>query len=424
MSVFNLSIPLSVVLAVTLFIFSDWISLTFFKNENLSLIIKIISVSLPFNAIREILFNSFKGFQNVKYEVYCKSIGENVSKIALTLVFFLFGFKLLGATIAYVLAIIISFVLAFYFLEKKLFSLFKIRLSKYSFNKELLVYSIPLLFGNFIFSLILWTDTLMIGYFLPESDVGIYNAAIPTAFLMFMIPYALLTLFLPILTELYSKDKKEDFKSVYKVITKWVFLLNLVLLSSFLLFSKEILGILFGNEYIIGASSLVVLAIGYFIGYTSSSGQSVLLVLKKTKLILFNTVIMAVGNIILNILLIPKYGILGAAIATASIFVIRFILVTIESIWITKIVPFSFNYIKLLFSIGVSSVLIFYISKLYSINILTLVLTLIFLVLVYGSLLLITKALEKEDVMILRAIQDKTGKDFSRLNRFLGRFVK
>ncbi|MAF51270.1 MAG: hypothetical protein CMH64_04235 [Nanoarchaeota archaeon] len=423
-SAFKLTFSLSLIFAIILFIFSKQISITFFSNENLSWIIKIIAIALPFNTLREVLINTFKAFQKVKYEVYIKNITENISKVIITLIFIILGVKIIGATIAYTASIILSFILALYFLEKKVFSIFKTKLSKFSLNKELFRYSLPLLFGNFIFSLILWTDTLMLGYFLPESEVGIYNAALPTAFLMFTIPYALLALFIPILTELHAQNKTEDFRSVYKTITKWIFLLNIILLGIFYLFSEKILGILFGQEYTIASTSLLILSTGYFIGFLASSIQSVLLVIKRTKLILLNTSIMAIGNILLNILLIPKYGIVGAAIATSSIFIIRTILLVTESTLITKIFPFKLSYIKIIFSILVTFFSIKYISSFYEINLITLILTSLFFLLIYGILLLLTKSLEKEDISIIKSIQQKTGKDFTKINQFLTKFSK
>ena len=66
-SSFNLIFPLSLVLAVLLFVFSRWLSVNVFNNEELSLVIKIIAIALPFNSIREVLFNTFKAFQKVQY---------------------------------------------------------------------------------------------------------------------------------------------------------------------------------------------------------------------------------------------------------------------------------------------------------------------------------------------------------------------
>ena len=133
---------------------------------------------------------------------------------------------------------------------------------------------------------------------------------------------------------------------------------------------------------------------------------------------------MAVGNILLNIFLIPKYGIVGAAIATGFIFTIRSVLLTIESISITKIIPFKLNYIKIVFSILVVSAIVKYVARFYEINIFTLILTIIFMVILYGGLLLVTRSFEREDAVVIKFVEDKIGINFTKVNMVLGRFIK
>jgi hypothetical protein len=93
------------------------------------------------------------------------------------------GLGVVGAAWGWVLAIIVMPFLAFYFLEKKVFPIFKTKVKAISVDKELFTYSFPLLFAG-IAGLVMgwtWTDTLMLGYFTSSTNVGIYNAALPTA---------------------------------------------------------------------------------------------------------------------------------------------------------------------------------------------------------------------------------------------------
>ena len=421
-SAIKLTLPLSLVITILLVLFSKQISIEFFDNIDLDIVVKVVAIALPFSVLREIFFNTFISFEKVQYEVYTKSLIENISKIILTVLFIFLGWKIMGISVAYTLSIIISFFAALYLLKTKIFSQIEGKVSAFMINKELILYSLPLLLSNFIFSLMLWTDTLMIGYFLPESQVGIYNAALPTAFLISMVPTALFTLFVPILIEIYTKKENENFKIVYKTVTKWVLLLNLVLLSTFFLFSKEILSILFGQEYAIASTSLIILSFGYFIGYFIGASQSVLLVFKKTKLILLNTVIMIIGNVVLNFYLIPIYGINGAAIATAFIFIIRAIFLTIETFFITKLVPLKSSFIKIIFSMIIAAIMTKYISSKFVPTLFIVLSSILFMIIIYLLLLLITRVFEKEDIMIIKTMQQKTGKDFTKINKILNMF--
>ena len=104
-----------------------------------------------------------------------------------------------------VLAIIALSFLAFYFLEKKVFPIFKTKVKAVSVDKELFSFSLPLLFAGIAGLVMGWTDTLMLGYFSSSADVGIYTVAFPTAQLIRAIPGAFATIFFPVISELYAR---------------------------------------------------------------------------------------------------------------------------------------------------------------------------------------------------------------------------
>lgn len=412
----KITVPLSFVLAVLLFIFSNQISTVLFHNPNLNIIIKIMALAIPFNTLREVLFKTIRSFQRVEYEVYSKHIAENLTKVIFSVVFLILGYKFIGLAIAYVFAVFLSFLLAVYYLKIKVFPIKATELILPPINKELLFYSFPLLFSSLVFSVILWTDTLMLGYFTTASETGIYNAALPTSALIFIIPSTLLSLFIPVLTELYAQNKNEAFESIYKTVTKWIFLSNITLLGIFYLYSKPILEILFGSQYLSASTSLIILSTGLFLGYTMSSSQDVLLIYKKTKLIFFNTLIMVIINLSLNFYLIPIYGIIGAALATSFAFITRSILLLAETKIITNINPINIKYLKIIFSISVAIILVNYINNLIfsETNIYALIIGSFLLTIIYLLLLIITKSFEKEDMIILKIIKEKIGLYFGK----------
>lgn len=408
-SALNIAIPLSIIVSLLLFLFSEQLSLYFFHTTDLTLIFKIFSVAFPIVAFREIIASSFQAFQKVEYEIYFKNIIENVTKILLTLLFLFIGFKIIGFALAYVLGVLGSTILAFILFKKNILSFFKATTKTIYCKKELIFFSVPLIFGDLIFSIITWTDTLMLGYFKTPSDVGIYNAAQPTAFLLYIIPAALLTLFVPVLTELYAKNKNDDLIRIYYRVTKWIFIINTIFLGILFLFSKEILNLLFGENYIIGSTALIILSAGYFLGHLFTTSGKILFIIKKTNVIFFNTLVMVILNIILNLYLIPRYGITGAAIATSSTFFLRAILFLIESKIFIGNVPLKLSYIKLLFSAVSSFFIVRYLIKYLSINltIYYLILFSILFILIYIIFLTLTKSLEKEDIFILNSIKRK-----------------
>lgn len=401
-------LPLSFIVGVILFIFSRQISLYIFHKEDLAVVLQILAFAIPFAAFKEIASSVFYAFQEVRYEVYSKNIVENFLKIISVFVLIILGFKVVGFAISYVFAVIFSGIMAFYFLGKKVFPLFNSTIKSIYIKKELIKFSLPLLFTTLISPLMQWIDTLMLGSFKTSSEVGIYNAALPTASLLFFVPSILLTLYVPVLTDVYAQDKKEIFFSLYKRITKWIFSTNIVLLGIFYLFSINILNALFGSDYLSGSAALLILSTGYFINYIFSTSAKVLMIFKKTNIIFLNTIVILLLNILLNFYLIPLYGINGAAMATSFSLIMESILVLVESKLIVKIFPFDMSYIKILFSSMISFISIGIIIKIWAININ--LFYLMFLssafITIYILLLIFTKSFEKEDISMLMAIKN------------------
>lgn len=419
-SALKISVLLSIFFAALLFIFSEKIAMLF-NTPQLGFIIKILAIIIPLDALRSIFFNVCIGFQKINYFIYSKNITENLVKVIFTIPFIYIGWGLLGAVYAYILAILASALLSIYFVKWKILPILgKAKLIE--IKGKLLDYSWPLIFTSLLLYVIGWTDTFMIGYFKSVSDVGIYNAALPTAGLLFVIPLTLATIFFPLATQLYSKDKKEAFDNIYRTATKWLFLTNLFLLTVFLIFSKEVLVFIFGGNYSAGAFSLAVLSTGYFLSFMSKNSEKVLLVLEKSKLIFFNLIIASVVNVVLNYILIPKYGINGSAVATSISYVLVGILVLAESYYLTKDHPFEKSYLKIILGVLVSA-LIFFLIKPYLINVYLMIISFMVIFVLYLALLLLMKVFEREDVIVISTLQQKTGLRIQFVNKIIKKFL-
>lgn len=408
-SALKISIPISIIFSLLLFVFSGKIAYILFNNINLSLILKILSICIPFYITAKMFISVLVSFKKIKYVIYAQYLSESLLKVLITILFIVLGYGIIGAAIAYVLAVLCMFGLSFYFLQKRVFSFLDKNINGFFSNKVLLLFSLPLLFSNLIEVIIGWADSIMIGIFKGSYFVGIYNAAVPTSVILLMIPLALLYLYLPLLTQLYSNNNTDKMKYIYKLITRWVFLLNLPLFLLMTFFSKQILSILFGVEYSIGSLSLIILCLGYFIYSIFYINQQILFVIKKTNLIFINVIIAASVNIILNYILIQRYGIIGGAISATTALIIISILCLIESNRFINLGIDLISYIKYAIS-GFCAILLVYIIGIY-INISSYILKLIILSLIfflcYLGLMYLIKGLHKEDMYLLHIIKNK-----------------
>jgi len=407
----KLSLPLTLFLTALLFIFSEDISVLLFHNINLTPLLRLVSLTLPFVTLSDIFIAVITGFQKIEYNILAKEVINNIFKVLLTFVVIYLGYNLIGVTIIYILSIIITAALSFYFLQKKVFPFLRTKLVPILITNELLFFSLPLIFGNVLTLIIKWTDVLMIGYFRTASEVGIYNVALPTANLLVIVPTSLMALFMPIITELYSKKKFKDIKVISKINSKWIFFINFPLFLLILLFSKEILKIMFGYEYVVGNVALLILSIGYMVRSLTHINTSILTMIKKTKLILYIGFISVLFNIILNYLLIPKYGMVGGSIATSFSFIFSYIFMFGASYKLTKIQPLRWNYLKSIIAGVISFLIIFYITKLIeNITFIPFVLLSILFLIIYFILVYLFRGLDKDDKGIIKSFYLRTKK--------------
>jgi len=288
----------------------------FFGNPGLILVIRTFSIALPFMAMSLVLIAALRSNKRVKEAVMAQYYADGFTKIMFAAILIYLGFGIFGAVSGFIFSSIIVLIIAYSFLRKQ----GKIFEGIFVF-KQLLSYSVPLMFSGFLYFIIYYTDTLMLGYFKDTTQVGIYNIALPTAGLLFIMPEAIHALFVPLMTKYYVTGKKKKFESMYRKSFWFNFILNLPVFIALLFFSKQIIQILFGEEYILGSAALSILAIGYFFRLTFIPNSKLLEVFKKQNVILYITIIASIMNIILNYLLIPGYGMIGGAIATSTTYI-------------------------------------------------------------------------------------------------------
>ncbi|MFQ5721423.1 MAG: flippase, partial [Candidatus Aminicenantales bacterium] len=389
-------------------------------------VIQIMSLAIPFNSMFMMLAASFEGFKRVKYRVYTENIFANTTKLFLVIVLGLLGYGVFGIALSHTVAMVLTFFLAFYFLERKLYPALKPKIKPVLMGRELIAFSAPLLFAGFMSTIIMWTDTLMLGYFGSAANVGIYNVALNTAWFLFLLPAALATLFLPVITELHAKGKSKDLESVYKTVTKWIFYFDFPLLLLFMLFPGQILNVIFGSEFVLGYAALGILSLGFFVYNINQTSHHVLSMLKRTDCIFYSTAVCAAVNVVLNFILIPVLGISGAAVASAVTYVVLGALLAVFAWKFAETVPFSKSWIRS-FAVGLVSVALITIlgrAVFRTFDIYILALLFVLFVLLYAFLLLVSGGVEKEDVEILCTIERKTRLRSERLRSFIKKFVR
>jgi O-antigen/teichoic acid export membrane protein len=400
-------LPVSIIFTILLFLFSEKISLIIFNNVDLIPILKLFSLTIPFIALSHVFLSVIISYQKIEYQVGIKEVLENIIKLVITFILIYFGYDLFGASIAYVISVFFTFCFSFYVLQKKIFSILNKDTKVVMFTKELLKFSFPLLFVGIFVSIIKWTSILIMGIFRTASEVGVYNVALPTANLLVLVPTGMMALFLPIITMLYSKKNKKEIKGLVIRTSKWIFFLNLPIFLMLFLFSKQVLKIMFGPEYIIGYISLSILLFAYLIDSLSHVNSSLLVMLKKTKLIFLVGAVTAIFNITFNLLLIPSHGIIGGATANLVSLILGYTLYACLAYKFTKIFAINLSYLKFILAGIISSLIILLIKTKIEISIISLIGLSLTFALIYFILSLILKSFDEQDESLFLSIKNK-----------------
>ncbi len=176
-------------------------------------------------------------------------------------------------------------------------------------------------------------DTVMLGFFKSNTEVGMYNAAIKIKGVLLGIVTSLGTVLLPRASYYIEHGLYNKFIEISKKAISFVFLVSIPLWVYFTIFAKE--GILFlsGREYMAAIWPMkVIMPTLLFVGLTNLMGIQMLVPIGKEIYVLYSEIAGAVVNLIINYLLIPKYASIGASIGTT----IAEITVWIVQIWALK----------------------------------------------------------------------------------------
>ena len=354
-----------------------------------------------------LLSSFFRGFKRLKYSALISDIIQPFSAFILFLILFYFRFGLYAAIYSFLFSVGIAFIVGLLLMSSKIDIKFLDAKARKESGK-LLKFSIPIVFLYFTIRLLNRTDILIIGYFMQAKSVGIYAFCYRISYLLFLFWVSFNAIMSPVLSSLFTEKKTEELNIIFKTVSRWVFTLTLPF-AIFLIINADLILGLFKREYKEGVSIIIIFSVMWLLLSFSSSIGNVLIMIGKREKELYFTIPIVIVNIVLNFLLIPPYGLKGAAFAT-MISVLGFNL--LKMIYIKEkigIFPIDNKYITPIMASFTSLVFLIFVRKIFP-NIewnMVLIAILILIELVLFVSFLILLKLPEEDFFILSEIKLK-----------------
>jgi len=222
----------------------------------------------------------------------------------------------------------VMFLLTFWFLRKQLH--FRIKKEHLSYS---IVFGLPVILHLLSQNILNTFDQIIINQLVGQHETGIYSVAYKISMVQSIVSMAILQAWTPMFYDKLNKEKYNDINALAK---KYAFIVMLV--AVFLIFfAKEIIVILVDKNYYEALGIIPIIIISYFFFFLYTMYVNYAFYEKKTKSIAAITIIAGSLNILLNYLLIPKYGYISAAWTTLISYIALFILHYVNVKWVIKV---------------------------------------------------------------------------------------
>lgn len=315
-----------------------------FLGKEVAQYLSFASIIIIFAAVSETLSQFFRAEQRTRLYNFLL-ITARYARFTLSIFFFFFIIKgIYGLLFGRIIAgagLCITFI---YLIRKA--RIISPRYYSFSIFTESILYGLPLIFTELSHIILSFGDRYLIQYFLGPKHLGLYSAGYNFSMCMAVIlTVPLRDAIIPLYMDIWTRKGETETKMFLSKTFKYYTLVAIPSLFGFILVSKELLSLLASARYTAAYIIVPYVVIGYTIYGSYSFFASGLMIRKKTLLLSTMLAASCTVNILLNIWLIPKHGLLGAAVATLIAYTVYILLIII---WAVKNFMFQIEYKSIL----------------------------------------------------------------------------
>lgn len=206
--------------------------------------------------------------------------------------------------------------------------------------------SFPMLISTSIIVFLNWIDSFVLGIYVSDSEIGVYNVAIKIALGASFAMEAINSGLAPRVARLFYEKKRVELDKLVRFSTILNFIITVIITLILIIFNQFFLG-LFGEEFKSGYWVLMILCLMHLLNSFFGSAAIIMQMIGYHKQYQYNAILTLILNLVLNFILIPTYGNIGAAVGTSVSLTIWFVLNAIflkrKENLVTYFNPFSKN---------------------------------------------------------------------------------
>lgn len=327
----------ALVVAVVLWFAAPRLAATFSAGSSDSVLasFRLLALFLVPAVLETAVVESTRAFRSITSYVLIQQITLPLARPLLVLLAISTGAPLAGVVLAWAAPLLVGLALAAVVVGRTLraryggSAWYARTTSVGSITREYWAFTIPRGVSAAIDIALTWLDVLLVAALVSPADAAIYAAASRFVTTGTLALQAMRLAAAPEISAALARQDREHASALYRVTTQWVILSSWPLYLVLALFGPWILG-LFGPGYQAGAASLAVLSVAMMFALAAGNVGSVLLMGGRSLWVLGDKVVVLAVNIAANLLLIPRYGILGAALAWALSIVVDNIVALVQ----------------------------------------------------------------------------------------------
>ncbi len=392
----NVSVIKIILVIFTLALIALTINLLGYPEQTIR-VVYLVALSVAFNTFTQTFYAIFQAYEKMEYQ----SLGQilyGVLMLGGVFVAIKYNFDVAGFALLYLFASICMLGYNFIILKWKVLQEFRLRMVEvdWSFWKSTIKEALPFGLALTFMMIFYWIDSVMLSLMKGNTVVGWYNAAYRMVLILLFIPQSFIAAIYPVMSKFYVSSQ-DSLRLFLEKSFKYLTMLGIPIGVGTTLLAKRFILLIFGTEYLNSVLPLQILVWSSVFIFMSQPFGNLLNSINKQAIITKVTAICVGVNVVSNLILIPKYSLIGASIATV---LTQFIGSLLIFIWSSKVgySVFKKDFVSIIIKVLISSVLMgIFIMHFHKLTLLSLV---PLATLLYFLVLYVIRGINKEDIKL------------------------
>jgi O-antigen/teichoic acid export membrane protein len=342
----GIAFPAGIAMGALLYFAAEPIADGIFHEPRLAQLLQLVAVVVPFLTVSNVLAGAARGFRRMDYYALSENVVQSLVRLVLLGLFLLLGgLNTVGAVVIFGISDIASTVTLTLLLNKYVHWRALHRLESRRDFKEIFNFAFPLWVSGLLRQFRSYLAALILGASGTAANVGVFAVVTNINTLAHVCLLSIYVAVRPTLAQLHDRGDRHGLGEVYVAATRWSLALNIPFFLVTVLYPDAILSV-FGHAFAAGASALIILSVAELVNAGTGICGPIIDMTGHTKLKLVNSLIWTVLVVGSSAVMIPAWGVVGAAIAAFLAVVVVNVLCVIEVWFLEHLQPFDRTFVK------------------------------------------------------------------------------